>query len=399
LTKKGKKANKQGLRVLEGEGKRFSFNSIKQAIVFYILLFLALIVLLQLGYHWLGEQFLAWRLKVVEAEPGIMVQEVKVEGIVTRIEEVIESPVSGMVLHLAEPGERVAVGTELATIGVLAQEDMRSLEGAAEEEVDQELWDQLLSYWQNIFPSDRESILSEGEEGKENDPEGPYTGPHEAYPDKLPDSAFRELVVLYSEQPGFLSHYLDGFESLSDLLFEEKAGFNPENEEGTFTMEGQLVFAGQPIVKLVNNWQWFFHFTLPIHSGRALAEFKQIDLEFDFAAGDTTRAELYYSEIDEDSREVRLSYRINSQVSGFDQVRHAAAIISYNRREGVIIPGEAVFEKEGKQGVFLNRGGRVIFQEVNIIDRQEENVMVEGLNPYSLVISRPELVEEGRRLN
>lgn len=399
MSKKGKKANRQGLRVLKGEGKRFSFNSIKQAIVFYILLLLALVVLVQLGYHWLGEQFLAWRLQVVEAEPGVMVQEVKVEGIVTRIEEVIESPVNGMVLHLAEPGERVPVGTELATIGVLTPAEISSLEGSEEEEPDQELWDQLLSYWQNIFPSEYENILSDDEADEEYDPEGPYTGPHEIYLEKPPDSAFRELIVLYNEQPGFLSYFIDGYENAADTFFEKDAGFDPENEEGAFTMEGQLVTVGQPIIKLVNNWQWFFHLTLPLHPGSVLSELNHVDLAFDFAAGENIRAELYFSEIDEDKREVRLSYLVGSQVSGFDQIRSSAATISYNRREGVIIPAEAVFDKEGEQGVFLNHGGRVVFQEVSILDRQDKNVMVEGLNPYSLVISRPELVEEGRRLN
>lgn len=399
MSKKGKKANRQGLRVLKGEGKRFSFSSIKQAIVFYILLLLALVVLVQLGYHWVGEQFLAWRLKVIEAEPGVMVQEVSVEGTVTRIEEVIESPVNGMVLHLAEPGERISIGTELATIGVLTPAEMSLLEGSEDEEPDQELWDLLLSYWQNIFPSEYENILEGDEADEESDPEGPYTGPHEVYFEKPPDSAFRELVVLYNEQPGFLSYFIDGFEDAADAFFEEGAGNDPESTEGAYTMEGQLVTAGQPIIKLVNNWQWYYHLTLPLHPGSALVELNHVDIEFDFAAGETIRAELYFSEIDEDNREVRLSYLVSSQVTGFDQVRSSASTISYNRREGVIIPAEAVFEKEGKQGVFLNRGGRVVFQEVGILDRQDENVMVEGLNPYSLVISRPELVEEGRRLN
>jgi hypothetical protein len=65
LSSKKKKLAKQRFEVLPGEGKRFSFSVFKQAAVFYILLLLVLVVLAQLGYHWLGEQFLVWRLQVV----------------------------------------------------------------------------------------------------------------------------------------------------------------------------------------------------------------------------------------------------------------------------------------------------------------------------------------------
>lgn len=389
MSKKGKKINRQGLQVLPGEGRRFSFNSVKQAVVFYILLLLAFLVLIQLGYHWLGEQFLAWRLQVVEAEPGIMEQENRVRGLVIRIEEVIKSPSDGMILHLAEPGERIPAGSELATVGALSRAALSALRGSEEEEPDEELWHIIQDYWHNIFPSEEVEIST--------DP--PISEPHEAIIVKPADSAFRELLVLYNEEPGFLSYYIDGMEHYDRSFFESAEGFMPDDSEGSFTMEGDLVEAGQPIIKIVDNWQWYFHLTLPLHPGSSLAELDAVDIEFDFAPGQSVRAELFFSRTNENKDEVHLTYLIDKQLSGFDQIRFAEASIRYNSRQGVIIPAEAVFEKDGISGVYLNRGGRVVFEEVRVIERHDENVMVEGLTPYSLVISRPELVEEGRRLN
>ncbi len=56
-------------------------------------------------------------------------------------------------------------------------------------------------------------------------------------------------------------------------------------------------------------------------------------------------------------------------------------------------------DREGVFGVFLNRGGRVRFNEVTVIRIQDDEAMVEGLEPGSMVIARPALVEEGQRLN
>ena len=65
----------------------------------------------------------------------------------------------------------------------------------------------------------------------------------------------------------------------------------------------------------------------------------------------------------------------------------------------MIIPAGALVDREGVFGVFLNRGGRVRFNEVTVIRIQDDEAMVEGLEPGSMVIARPALVEEGQRLN
>lgn len=416
MKKKSSQQNRQRLKVIPGEGRRFSLSNLKQALFFYVLLLLALVVLVQLGYHWLGGQFLAWRLQVVEAEMGVMQQDLSVVGIVTRQEEVIRAPVSGMILKMTEAGERASIGAELATLGVLSRSNMDSLRGSDHFNIDEDLWDKLLNYWRNIFPvenTEEEIQNEESDQGEETSQDGETsrleeieTGQPEPSDTGISEQViiqdeaiFEELLVIYNEQSGFISHFIDGWENHTGPIYISQVDLDENIGAGGFVLEGDLVEAGDPILKIVNNWQWFFNIVTPLHPGRTLAGMQVIEIEFAFAPGEIVKARLNEYEIDEDAREVRISYLIEKQLPGFDQARQAEASLIYRRQQGIIIPAEALFEKDSGKGVYLNQGGRVVFQPVTVIEKQQERIMVDGLNPFSLVITRPDLVEEGQRLN
>ncbi|MFO7951226.1 MAG: HlyD family efflux transporter periplasmic adaptor subunit [Bacillota bacterium] len=354
MDKKQQKRAKQRFEVLQGEGRRFSFNRLKQAFVFYVLLLLALVVIVQVAYHWLGEQFLSWRLQVVTAEQGVMEKKKEVSGLITREEKVIKAPDYGIILDLADPGQRIPAGKEIATFGVISRSEMQKLRedsAAADKDV----------------------------------PPG-Y-------------SFYEEIIEIKSEEAGFLSVHLDGWEEYSGSYFKVEEELEEIEIEESVTQKQDLFSRGEPLFKIVNNWQWYYNIVLSLHLGRQLTEHEKVELEFDFAPGEKVAAELYYDEIDEETREVRLTYLVEKQVPGFDQARRAEASLLYSRERGIIIPEEAVFEKEGRSGVYLNQGGRVVFDPVTVIETKEEKVLVEGLEANTLVITRPDLVEEGQRLN
>ncbi len=398
MTKKRPKRSKQQFTVLPGEGRRFSFTRFKHALVYYVLLLLALVVIVQLGYHWLGEQFLAWRLQIVEAEKGVLEHETEAAGLIIRREKIIRAPSSGMVLQLAPPGERIPAGTELAIYGILPREKVEELKESEDEEAD-DLWKQFAHHWQSFLNREREDDGPAGDpEGEEREhlPGNDERGPED---EVVESTAFEEIITLYSEQPGLLSYYIDGWERYNEPLHMTEEAYMENMPEGNFTEVGDLVEAGGPLLKIVNNWEWFFNLVLPLYPGRELTEHNRVGIEFKFAPEEKILADLYYFEIDEKLQEVHLTYRIDRQVSGFEQVRWAEASLLYRRQEGIIIPAEAVIKKDGLTGVYLNKGGRVVFEPVTVIERREEKVLVEGLDSYSLVISRPDLVEEGQRLN
>ncbi len=387
--KKIKKA-KQRFEVHSGKGRRFDLSRLKKGFVYYVLLLLALVVIVQVGYHWLGEQFLAWRLQVITASYGVLEQNKVVQGVVTRSEKVITAPASGVILELSEPGKRVSVGKELAQLGVLPDIEIpeagQEEEGPLLENQDQEnaglANDNGLGM--NINPEDEE---------QENE-----TLEEPALIEFKPED-FIEIITIESEQSGLLSYYIDGMENREGPFYLAKEDYSDEDLEGNITAEDDLVKAGKPIMKIIDNWNWYYNIILPLHPGRSIALEEEVELVFKFAPGENVRAELARSEIDNDKREVRLSYLIERQLPGFDQARLAEATLIYVRKEGVIIPAEAVFEKDQTTGIYINQGGRVVFQPVTVTGRQEDQVMVENLEPNSLVITRHEMVEEGRRLN
>ena len=384
-----KKHRQQRFEVLPGEGRRFSFSRLKQAAVFYILLLIALVVIAQLGYHWLGGQFLAWRLQVVAAEPGVMELDVKAKGVITRKEEVIVSPADGLVLQMTAAGDRVAAGTILVKIGAISRADLLSIREQGEQGPIDDLWRQLISYWQQVFTAENEDNEKLNQESDQDDP-------GQAVYD-FGEVAFGEILFVYNENPGLLSYYIDGGEDLDGPFYlSSEEGENLW--EGSAVEEGDLVEAGQPILKIVDNWQWFFSVVLPLDPGRALTRLPSVEIEFDFAPNEPVQAKLDHFEIDEFVNSVRLTFVIEKQVTGFERERLSEASLLYERQQGIIVPAEALFEKNSSIGVYLNQGGRVVFNPVTVIKSREEKVMVEGLAPCSLVISRPELVEEGQRL-
>ncbi|MFO8192661.1 MAG: HlyD family efflux transporter periplasmic adaptor subunit [Bacillota bacterium] len=397
MKKKGTRDVNRRFKVLPGEGKRFSFSNFKQAFIFYVLLLLALVIIVQLGYHWLGEQYLAWRLQIINAEPGIMIQECRVEGLVTRDEAVIRAPESGLIMDIAENKKRIAAGSEVAIIGIISPLEMQRIRGGEKEEYSEEdLWEQFKEHWQQLFEENQNNgqgkIVSDSEAGTDDSTRTAAIDPS--------SMTFEDTVSVYSENSGFLSHYIDGWEDYRGLLYlnvEEYEEYAEMISEGKYAVVGELIDAGQPMVKIVNNWRWYYSIKLPLHPGQVIAGKDTAEIEFDFAPGDSIRGKLYHKE--EKLQEILLTYEIEEQIEGFEQIRWAEATLLYSRRAGIIIPDEALFEKEGREGIFVIEGGRVVFKTVSLVERQENKLLVEGIDPGSLVITKPAMVEEGQRLN
>ena len=392
MAKKSTKAKRKGFIVLSGENKRFSFQNLKQAVVFYILLLLALVIIVQLGYHWLGDQYLAWRLQITEAELGYIQRDTHVRGLITRSEEVVTAPNDGMILAMTPSGKRISAGKELVTFGVLTPDEMDKLRGSDEQEPNEDLREQLFNYWQIFFQAENET----DEPGEEIDDLTEEIIRGEAGQEGLPAmESFTEIMVLHTEIAGFVSHYVDGWEHYEGPLYLEAA-----EPAGHNISEADLVEAGEPLIKIVDNWHWYYSIKMPLHPGRTIAELSSVEFVFDFASDEIVTARREHYDIDEAQQEVRITYTIDKQLPGFDQVRYAEASLLYLRDHGIIIPVDALYEsEEGKLGVYINQGGRVVFQPVTVVRQQDDQVMVEGLSQYSLVITRPDLVEEGQRLN
>ncbi len=373
-------ADRSHLKVLPGEGRRLP--RFRQAAVYYIIIILTALLVLQAGYHWMGPFIMARRLEIVTAAEGCMERRIEVEGMIARRELVLRAPCSGIILELAPPGERAAAGAVAAVLAPLTPAERQRLQGEEEERVET-LWEKIGKYLIRITGGEAED---DGEE-----PAFVMTG--EA-PEWL-----NERVTLALPEAGLLLHRLDGWENPVEntyLTAEEYAAVAKKPFEA---VTGLYVEAEQPIMKVVDNWQWFYRILLPLEEGRIAAVWDSVLLEFHAAPGPPLPASLCSVDIDAGSEVVRLEYSLNRQLSGCEDLRRLKADLIFDRRQGVIIPAAALVQGEGAEGVFVNQGGRVKFKAVEVIRVQEGEAMVEGLEAGSMVIGRPELAGEGRRLN
>lgn len=351
-----RKLARERLTVIKGRARRGS--AWKKRAVFYFLIVLAAVLIFQAGYHWLGSLFLSWRLQIITAEPGFLESYVETGGIITRQEVVVEAPFTGVLRELHQGGERVAAGTELAEIVIIS----------------------------------RESVLSLQETG-DHRPGEPLIVTGEIPP------WFSETAAVHADAPGLLCYHIDGWETVKGFQYLSAEQF----EAGSYAVEprvaGMFVEAGEPVLKIVNNWRWYFSVILPADPGRDVAASNTVTVEFAFAPGRRIRGVKEEHFYEPSAGEIRITYRFEEQLPGFERVRWSDATVIYQRDGGILLPPSALLERKGETGVYLNSGGLVTFQPVEVIARRAEQLLVEGIPPFSLVIGRPRLVREGQRLD
>ena len=369
---------KRKLKVIQGEGRGVNYARIA---VYYLALGLVAILVLLVGYHWIGNFFLVQRLQITTPTLDYLEHSMETAGVVTRQERVVSAPASGIVVAVTPPGERMAVGKELVTILLISREDVTAL--LEEEDTPQPgLWERL------------ERFLLELREGGNNpeDESEPLilTG-------KVPPW-YDETVTLTSESAGLLSYHIDGWESLWEEAYLPKETILAGPPAPALT-EGRFVESGEPLLKIVNNWSWKYHVVLPLDSGRTAAAHEAVTIFFDHAPGNPVEAVLEKKAIDAAAGEVRLTYRIDQEIPGFEEMRWSSSRILLRKQYGMIISASALTEREGEKGVLINQGGLVVFNSVTVIAQRDGQALVEGLELDSMVIGHPGLVEEGQRLD
>ncbi|NLA05177.1 MAG: hypothetical protein GX881_05635 [Firmicutes bacterium] len=371
-------ASSDHLRVLPGKGRRLA--RFRQAATFYIILGLLAVLVLQAAYHWLSPYILARRLQIEAVTVGTLEDKIEVAGLVTRQELLLTAPGSGVIVELAPPGERLPAGEAAAVIAPLTGEERQRLvkeAGPAES-----FWERTKGQLLKIFGGD--GAVKAGETLRMTGPLPPW---------------ITERVPLKAPEAGLLLHRLDGWEEPGERAFFTEEEYNSAERDPFEAKVGLWVEKGQPLVKLVDNWEWRYNLLLPLDPGRTLAAREQVLFRFDFAPENPVSAGLVAAEIDPEKEEVRLTYRIRKQFPGFEERRWLEAALVLESSEGMVIPAAAVVEHKGKPGVYLNLGGAVKFRAIKILAGLGDDLVVEGIEPDSMVIMRPGLVEEGQRLN
>lgn len=368
--------------VIQGEGRGPGGQAqARQAAVYYLMLALVAVLVLQMGYHWLGSHLYSRRFRQVAAVPGYLESTVEAGGLVSRREEVIYAPSSGVLAYLSPAGERVLKDGLVARIYPLDRTELQ--EPQPEENTITGLLEQFLSRIRRLL-------------GR---PEGP--GPPSAAPvtgEPPPWLGAGEAVT--APHPGLLSFYVDGWEGTAPFTYLSREEFAARYTAPALPQPGTYVEAGRPLFKIVDNWRWHYSVVLPLNPGRTVAARERVTLTFDFAPENPVVGLLEEVTVDGEREAVYLTYRVEQDLAGFSERRWAEAVVSYQRLYGLLVPGEALHAEEGQEpAVFVNQGGMVTLRPVTVLHLKEGQALVEGLSPYSLVITRPDLVREGQRLD
>ncbi|MGI9951130.1 HlyD family efflux transporter periplasmic adaptor subunit [Moorellaceae bacterium AZ2] len=269
---------------------------------------------------------IAWQaLQTQQVASGVLEKTISLETVVVREETFLAAPADGTLIRVIPEGERVAAGGTIAQVQVAA--------------------------------------VAVGDAGV-RDLKAPFAGQVCYHPDGL------ERVL----QPGLLEQ-LDPPEVFSLARRARPAG------------EGSAVKAGTPVVRLVNNLQPLFLYTILPKVPSGWQEKKRVTLRSpDQAETVSARVERLYPLED---RYV-LVLRIDKWGSRWLHGRATTVEAVVEKYSGVLVPRTAVVTLEdGSTGVYRLVGREVKFQQVEVVGVVDERAAVQGLKEGSEVVVNP----------
>ncbi len=374
------RSNKENFKVITGSGK--DKLTAREKLLSLIILGIVAFLLIQLASHWISAWLSLSRVQLEVAEEANIDFVTSAHGIITRHEEAVSSPKSGYVLGKVSEGKRVPVEGEV--VKLLTDYPIDEVEEETEE---------AQTWWQEFYAMIRGWFLDE-EEFEED--EG---GSEKEELNEADEVDLGDYISLYAPHSGIVSYRVDGWE---ETIFPEhpyellNEPVNQVKEEGLgqkdYLREGEAAF------KIVDNSEWFYSMELDAEKGRAMRNQENVEITFSFSPELKVDAELVDVEQAEEEKRFFFTYRITRQLPGFSRYRWVDADINYKSYEGIEVPPDAVIEREGKKGVFLEERGAIVFSPVNVIYEGETRCLVEGIAPKSMVVSSPETVEEGQKI-
>ncbi len=364
------------LRVIKGgeRAPREKWEKVSRTPANILLLAVALFLLAHVLLGLLWGSFSRSAGRVVPATEGSVDITLVIGGIITFEEELVFAPLSGYVQYRVNEGERVPAGKELAVISSLPLEEA----APAVTEPGGPNMGEYLQRFRNWLLDDR---------GAADPPSMDLLFPqnHES--------------VIVSPLAGMVILQLDGWE-----MFGPKSSYAyPSDEEFSLTKSdlqvlssGKQISRFMPLLRIINNYQWYYSSVMPADPGKLIAEQTWVELLFSFAPEKPVKAQKV--EVNErEQGDIEITWRINQAVGDFYKHRWSTAEIVYDSMEGVFIPADTMLEQDGTRGVFAVERGVVTFREVTELAEKDDFLLVEGLDAYDRIIARPGRVKEGQR--
>lgn len=365
-----KRTSADYLKVIKGSGKasaeKRSAEPRKKPLNIF-LIFLALFLLVQVLFSWFWGNAEQGAINTVLAGEGVADVSFPAAGVITFAEKVILAPCSGFVYYKVAGGERVPAGKEVAVISAYPAAETT----AAGEEAGLEDY---LAQFKNWF-------LGETEQD-------------------VPDSRSRgEAVKVLTQFPGLVKLEIDGFEKFGPqtcfpyLTAEEFAEKTPDNEN---VGSGERVPRAAPLLKLIDNYYWYFSAILAAEQEKLLADEPETKLVFSFAPEIPVWGQKVESRARTDGQ-TGVTWCMDRELPDLFAQRLCSADVVYKNLKGTLIPKCALLEIDGQKGVYVLKKGLVAFQEIIVLLEKEDEYLIKNLEPEARVFTEPEKMQEGQR--
>lgn len=379
-------------------------------------------------------------------EKHIIEDKIETEAIIIKQENVYHADGEGKIELFGTEGERIPVGEKIAEltlltdtstlnqqleevenkIDILIKTDMENKsvdndEKKIEENIDDIIEDIQRSISKEDYENaeilkDKLSMYNE----KQRDVSGDKTLINKSL-DNLKDQRenikkqiSNNVFNYFSKEAGIVSFKIDGYEeeySFNNKDDYEYSDFKEFSKDENAVVSGS-VEAGQPVFKIINNFQWYM--IIKIEEIEDIASYEEGDPIL--LVGEQIEDELegYIEKINKDKGKGLILCKFNVDFQHYYDKRHMNVDIIKYKYNGFRIPSESIIEIDDVEGVYIRDiSGIIRFRPIEILDEDDEftyisigdknnNINIEGhddpvrtVRQFDEILLKTKNIEEG----
>ncbi len=409
-------------------GKRQKSRKRRQAfrIIFIIFIFLYFIIRSI-------PSILAKNAKTILPEKGLLIEKLNTSGVIIKHETLINATINGEININSIEGKRIAAGTEVASINSLKdtsslkqellqiEESISALEKSStetsllinENEKIQYISKSLVNELQRMIALGKydeiyllkEQLALYCEKAQDASLSNTLVGQSleslEAKRDSIKDEINKKHVKYYTNNGGIISYNIDGYEDV--FLPKEFENYTFDRLEFNnilkITSDKSTISVGEPICKIIDNFQWYIALKL-----EDINEIKDIEVNksLNFIIKDhEDELNGRIIAINTTGNKAVIVLELTTMLHDYYNLRFPKVEIIKFKKEGYKIPSQAIVDKDSLKGVYIkNKSGIVKFIPINILgqDSNYTYVNIDDISMFDEIFISPTKIKEGQIL-
>jgi putative membrane fusion protein len=343
-------------------------------------------------------------------DTGVIYSKTSGQGIVIKEEYVYYSEGSGQLNLLIDEGIRVPAGTEVANIVMVKDEASINIEiKNVEDKINKLLDTNAKSIIKNINSEENSDNISsiiegiqtniknenyEAVESNINNLSSLSNGliPEKTLINQSLEALYQEkerlvgqlnsnFIRYFSKEPGIVSYEVDGYENVylpkefENYTYEKLTVNDMKDKDENKSLD---VSSGQPIFKIINNFEWYMAIKTEDITDIKLYEAGQTML-IELDNGTELKGKIIAINITGDKAVIVL--KLNTYIHQDYNLRFPLLNIVHYKKEGLKIPTKVIIEKDGKKGVLIKDiNGIVVFKQISVLGEEDEYSIIDKGN-------------------